>query len=87
MESHEVPGYRIKIHDSLTMPILFAGVPRRFAILNGTLCAALVLGLHAFYLLPLFVLIHIVVAIFAKKDPYFFDVILSHIRQKKFYGT
>ena len=79
------PGYRIKLHHSLATPMLLAGVPRQFAILNGTICAALVLGLHAFYLLPLFIVVHLVAAVMAKKDPYFFDVILRQIKKKKFY--
>ena len=85
MSANETPGYRLKIHNSLITPILFAGVPRRLAILNGTICAALVLGLHAFYMLPIFVLIHLLAALLTKKDPYFFDVVMKHIRQKRFY--
>jgi len=81
------PGYRIKIHNSLTTPILLAGAPRQFAILNATLGAALILGLHAFYLLPLFVIFHLTAVFFAKKDPYFFEIVLRHLRQKKYYRT
>jgi type IV secretion system protein TrbD len=78
-------GYRIKLHSSLVSPIMLMGVPRSFAILNWTICAALVLGLHAFYILPVCVVIHVVAVFFAKRDPYFFDVLLRHLRQKKFY--
>ena len=79
------PGYRIRLHNSLTTPIMLGGVPRQFAILNWTICAALVLGLRAFYLLPMFIIFHGAAVFFAKKDPYFFEVILRHLRQKKFY--
>lgn len=79
------PGYRIKLHSSLTTPIMLGGVPRKFSILNWTVCAALVLGLHAIYLLPLFIAFYVVAAFFAKKDPFFFEVILRHLRQKRFY--
>ena len=79
------PGYRIRLHNSLTTPIMLGGVPRQFAILNWTICAALVLGMHAIYLLPLFIVFHVTAVFFAKKDPYFFEVILRHLRQKKFY--
>lgn len=78
-------GYRIRLHNSLTTPILIGGAPRQFAILNWTICAALVLGLHAIYLLPLFVFFHVLAVFFAKKDPYFFEVLIRHLRQKKFY--
>ena len=47
-----VEGYEIPIHSSLTQVIMIAGVPRELAILNGTLTAALVLGLHSFWGIP-----------------------------------
>lgn len=81
------PGYRIVIHHSLTQPILLAGVPRRFAILNGTFCAALVLGLHAIFTLPIFLVLHVIAVYLTQKDPYFFEVMLRHLRQKTFYRT
>lgn len=81
------PGYRIRLHNALVSPILLMGVPRRFAIINWTICAALVLGLHAIYMLPIFIVIHIVAVVLAKRDPHFFDVILRHIRQKRFYDV
>lgn len=81
------PGYRIKLHTSLVMPIMMAGAPRRFAILNGTLCAAVVLGLRAYYALPLFIILHFVAVVLAKRDPYFFDVLLRSLRKKKYYDV
>jgi len=79
------PGYRISLHNSLTTHIMLGGVPRKFAILNWTICAAVVLGLRAIYLLPLFIILHAVAVFFAKKDPDFFDVLLKLLKQKKFY--
>jgi len=81
------PGLRIKLHNSLITPILLGGVPRKFAILNWTICAALVLGLHAIYTLPLFIILHIIAVFLTKRDPYFFDVLLRHVKQKKYYRT
>ncbi len=80
-----VPGYRISLHNSLTSPIMLGGAPRQFSILNWTVCAALVLGLHAVYLLPLFLVLHFVAVYFAKKDPQFFEVLLRHLKQRRFY--
>jgi type IV secretory pathway TrbD component len=40
------PGYEVALHRSLTEPILLAGAPRSFAILNGTLAASIGLGLR-----------------------------------------
>lgn len=81
----QTPGFRIRIHNSLVSPLLLGGVPREFAILNWTICAALVLGLHAIYLLPFFTIFHVLAIFFTKRDPYFFAVILRHLRQKKYY--
>lgn len=80
-------GYRIVLHNSLTTPIMLGGVPRQFAILNATIGAALVLGMRAFFLLPVFIIIHVAAIWFAKKDPYFFTVLLRHLRQKNFYNV
>ena len=80
-----VPGYRVNLHSSLTAPIMMGGVPRKFAILNWTVCAALVLGLRAIYLLPLFVIFHVSAVFLAKKDPNFFEVVLRLMKQKRFY--
>lgn len=80
-----VAGYRISLHNSLTTHIMLSGVPRKFAILNWTICAALVLGLRAIYLLPLFLILHVGAVFFAKKDPDFFEVILRLLKQKRIY--
>lgn len=79
------PGYQISIHSSLVSPILMAGVPRRFAILNGTLAAALTLGLHSWLGIPICLLVHGIGLYLTKCDPYFFDILRRHIKQKGFY--
>ena len=42
----QVPGYDVPLHRSLTEPVLIAGAPRNFVIPNGTLAAAVGLGLR-----------------------------------------
>jgi len=42
----DVPGFSIPVHRALSEPILLGGAPRSIAILNGTLAAALGLGLR-----------------------------------------
>ena len=39
-------GYSVPVHRSLTAPILLAGAPRLATIVNGTLAAALGIGLQ-----------------------------------------
>ena len=40
------PGFEVPLHRSLTEPILLGGAPRTVAIANGTLAAAVGLGLQ-----------------------------------------
>lgn len=78
-------GYRVAIHNSITTPLLLAGVPRTFAILNGTFAAATVFGMQTFYALPICVVAHVVAMVLTKKDPYFFKILMRHLHQKKYY--
>ena len=45
-ERESVPGFEAPVHRSLAEPILMGGAPRSVAILNGTIAAALGLGLR-----------------------------------------
>jgi type IV secretion system protein TrbD len=76
-------GFEVAIHRSLTEPILLAGVPRAVAIINGTLAAAVGLGLQVWWAgLAILIGGHAAAAFAAKRDPHFVDVLLRHIRQK-----
>ena len=44
------PGFEIPLHRSLTEPILMGGAPRTVAITNGTLAAAVGLGLSLIHI-------------------------------------
>ena len=79
------PGYQIKVHSSLTQPLLMGGAPRQFTILNSTIWAALLLGMQSIWAIPCWIILHFGAVMLTKKDPYFFQVILRHIRQKIFY--
>lgn len=76
---------QVKIFHSLTSPILLGGVPRQFAILNGTLCAAMVIALQSLYILPICLILHLVAVVLTKKDPEFFSVVLRQMKQKNYY--
>ena len=81
------PGFLIKIHKSLVTPLLTAGVPRKFFILNGTICSAIVLGMQSWYGIPIFFFLHVSAVIMTKKDQQFFQVLIRHIRQKHYYDV
>ena len=46
----DVPGFFAPVHRALTDPILMGGAPRTVAIANGTLAAAIALGLRRAHL-------------------------------------
>ena len=78
-----VEGYSIPVHRSLTEPILMGGVPRGAAILNGTIAAALGLGLQIWLLgIAFWVIAHGICVFAAKRDPKFLEVLTRHIRHK-----
>jgi len=78
-------GFVIPIHRSLTQPILLGGAPREFAILNGTVTLALLVGLQTIIGLPVGILLHIVGRTLAKGDPQFLDTFKRHIHFRPYY--
>lgn len=76
-------GFEVPLHRSLTEPILLAGAPRMIAIVNGTLAAALGLGLRLWIAGIIVWMIGHTLAVFAaKRDPQFAQVLGRHLRQK-----
>jgi len=77
----EVPGFFAPIHRALTEPMLMGGAPRTVAIANGTLTAAIALGLRLW--IPgavLWAVGHAAAVWAAKRDPQFVDVVHRHLR-------
>ena len=76
-----VPGFTVPVHRALTEHILLGGAPRSIAILNGTLAAALGLGLRLWLVgLGLWVIGHAAAVWAAKRDPLFVEVVRRHLR-------
>ncbi len=81
--SANIEGFDVPLHRALTEPILLAGAPRAIAIVNGTIAAALGLGLRLWIAgLLLWVIGHSVAVFAAKRDPDFAEVLARHLRQK-----
>ena len=80
--SHElIPGFEAPVHRPLTEPILLGGAPRAIAILNGTLSAAIGLGLRLWIAgLLLWIIGHMAAVWAAKRDPDFVEVVRRHVR-------
>ena len=78
----ELPeGFYAPVHRALSEPILLAGTPRAVAILNGTLAAAVGLGLRLWLVgAGLWLLCHIAAVWATKSDAAFVDVVRRHLR-------
>lgn len=83
-----IAGFSVPVRRSLTEPILLGGAPRAVAILNGTLAAALGLGLRLWIAgVLLWMVGHMAAVWAAKRDPLFVDVIRRHLRIPSFLNT
>ena len=78
-----IEGFEAPIHGSLGQPILLGGAPRGLAIVNGTIAAAIGLGLQQWLAgLIVWALGHSVAVFAARSDPDFAPVLMRHLRQK-----
>ena len=78
-----IEGFEAPIHRALVEPILLGGAPRTVAIVNGTLAAALGLGLQQWLAgLVVWALGHTLAVMAARRDPEVFAVLARHLRQR-----
>ncbi len=83
-----IPGFEVPLHRSLTEPILLGGVPRTVAIANGTLAAAVGLGLRLWLPgLVLWLVGHTLAIWAARLDPQFTAVFARHIKHRVLLDT
>jgi type IV secretion system protein VirB3 len=85
MDAEEpVAGFYAPVHRALTEPILLGGAPRGVAILNGTLAAAVGLGLRLWLVgAAIWLVGHLAAVWAAKRDPAFVEVVRRHLRYPK----
>ncbi len=82
-----IEGFEVPLHRSLTEPILLAGAPRSLTIVNGTIAAALGLGLRLWIVgIALWIVGHSLSVFAAKRDPDFAQVLARHLRQKGWFS-
>ena len=78
-----IEGFEVPLHRSLTEPILMGGAPRTVAIVNGTLAAALGLGLQLWLAgVAVWLIGHAAAVLAARKDTAFMEVLIRHVRHK-----
>lgn len=81
--SRHLEGFEAPVHRALVEPITLGGAPRALAILNGTIAAALGLGLQQWLAgLALWAVGHSIAVLAAKRDPDFAPVLVRHLRQR-----
>ena len=78
-------GFYVPIHRSVTTPILMGGVPRDFALVNGILSAAIIVGMGAVIWLPFAALLQLAGGMLGKWDPDFVVVVKRHMDFKPYY--
>jgi len=80
-----IDGFEVPIHGSLGAPILLGGVPRGLAIVNGTLAAAIGLGLQQWIAgIVVWAVGHSIAVFAARRDPAFAPVLVRHLRQRSY---
>ncbi len=84
--SDPIPGdFIAPVHRALTEPILLGGAPRALAIVNGTLAAALGLGLRLWLAgLAVWAVGHFLGVFAARRDPDFVEAARRHLRLPAF---
>jgi type IV secretion system protein TrbD len=81
-----LPGFFAPVHRSLTEPILLAGAPRAVAIANGTIAAAMTLGLRLWLAgVLIWAIGHCVAVWAARRDALFMEVTRRHLRYPSFF--
>jgi len=84
--SSHITGFEAPIHGSLGSPILLGGAPRMIAIVDGTVAAAVGLGLQQWIAgILLWAAGHSLAVIAARRDSDFAPVLIRHLRQKGYF--
>jgi type IV secretion system protein VirB3 len=86
---NETPeGFEVPLHRALTEPILLGGVPRTVAIANGTLAAAVGLGLRLWLVgVALWLVGHAIGLWATRVDVQFMAVFARHLKQRVYFDV
>ena len=89
MEPQEpVPGFLAAVHRALTEPILLGDAPRSIVIANGTLAAAIGLGLRLWLAGVVVWMVGHAAAVWAtRRDAQYVDVVRRHLRYPTYFGA
>jgi type IV secretion system protein VirB3 len=89
MEAREpIAGFFAPVHRALTEPLLLAGAPRAIVIFNGTLAAAVGLGLRLWLVgVAIWLVGHLAAVWATRRDPAFINVVRRHLRYPQHLGA
>jgi type IV secretion system protein VirB3 len=80
MGEADLPGFAAPVHRALAEPILLAGAPRALAIANGTVAAAIGIGLRLWLAGMVMALVGHGLAVWAaRRDPQILPVARRHL--------
>lgn len=80
-------GYYIAVHKSLIDPFLMAGVPTNFFIMNASVAVSIGVMLKMYWYFVIAVSLHILVRYYTKKDSQFFETLLVHLKEKRYFDV
>ena len=75
---------KIPIHRGLIERNMIAGVPRKVAILGGTIGGALVLGMQNAWMILVLIPFYLTLVVLYRSDPYLLEVLISHVNEDDF---
>lgn len=61
--------------------MMLMGVPRIVAGIELLAAMFFILALHSFYVIPFVIGIHAVLVVLYKRDPYYLEILLSHMQE------
>ncbi|MGE3317059.1 MAG: VirB3 family type IV secretion system protein [Planctomycetaceae bacterium] len=78
-------GFEIPLHQSLTEPMLLAGVPRQLGIVTLLFTLLTSLALQVWWIgLPVGAAVHAITAALTRYDPHWWAIVRAHLRQPTF---
>lgn len=83
----EVEGFVLPISRGLTEPNTMAGGDRKLMILNVMGAAVFMLVIKQFWTAPFWIILYLINLRFTKKDPFFFESWINHLRYKNYYNS
>ena len=82
-----VSWYHLPFYRSLTVYILFLGVPRNVLIINAVTAFMFVMYFHFFYILIFNVIVHGLAIYLVRDDKQFFDCLSTYMQKDSYYST